>query len=84
MNERDLAEKVCNECAQAIVDEQGGISMGGISLGQEYAQREYRKDNCDPVKIWKVEQALRHWVWAVGYADNGEFQIIMSNYIQNC
>ena len=84
MTERDLAEKVCNECAKAIVDEQGGISMGGISLAEAYAKREYRKGSYDVMQIGLVSQALRHWVSAVGYADNGEFQIVMSNYIQNC
>lgn len=84
MNERDLAEKICNECAKSIVDELGVWALGGLSLGEEYAKRQYRKKDYDVIEVSRREMALRHWVSVVGYGKDGEFQIVMSNYIQNC
>ena len=84
MNEKDLAERICEKYAQRIVDENEGFSLGGISLGEEYAKMMYREGGHDVMQISQHEMALRHWVAAVGYAEVGKFQIIMSNYIQNC
>lgn len=82
--EKMLAERICNQCAKSIVDELGGYTLGGISLGEEYAKRCYREGVHDIIEVSRREMALRHWVSAVGYGNNGEFEIFISNYIQNC
>ena len=84
MTERDLAERLCRECAKSIVDELGGYSIGGITLGEEYAKKAHKEGVKDVLLVSQHKMALRHWVSAVGYGKDGEFQIIMSNYIQNC
>ena len=84
MTERELAERICEKYAKKIVDANDGFSLGGISLGEEYAQMMYREGGHDVMQVSQHEMALRHWVSAVGYGKDGEFQIIMSNYIQNC
>ena len=82
--ERDLAERICKVSAQNIVDQNGGVSMGGITLSEKYAERRYKAGDTDMNDIWECQQALRHWVDAVGYNSDGKFEIVMSNYIQNC
>lgn len=84
MTERDLAQNICRVMAQSIVDDNGGISMGGISLGEAYAQRRYKSGDTDVMDIAECQQALCHWVEAVGYNSDGKFEIIISNHIQNC
>lgn len=84
MTEKELAEKICNECAKSIVDELGTWTMGGASLGEEYARRCYRKGGYDVREVSKRQAALAHWVVSVGYSNDEEFQVIMSDHIQNC
>lgn len=84
MTERDLAEKICNECAKRIVDEQGGYTLGGISLGEEYVKHYYEEGGHDVIEVSRREMALRHWVLAVGYNNDGTFAVVMADSIQNC
>ena len=84
MTEKELAYNICRVMAQSIVDENGGITMGGISFGEAYAQRRHKAGDSDVMDISECQMALRHWVNAVGYGKDGKFQVIMSNYIQNC
>ena len=84
MTERELAYNICRVSAQNIVDANGGISMGGITLGEKYAERRYRAGDSDVMDISECQMALRHWVSAVGYDNDGKFEIEMSDYIQNC
>lgn len=74
MTERELAENICRVHARTLVDEAGGITLGGDWL----AERHYA--------LWKdfdSAQALRHWVEAAGYDKEGNFKYIISNHIQN-
>ena len=41
--EKRLAVSICNMYAKQIVDENGGVTMGGITLGEKYAERRYKK-----------------------------------------
>ena len=84
MTERELAERICEKYAKKIVDANDGFSLGGISLGEEYEKIMYCEGGHDVMEVLRCEMALRHWVSAVGYGKDGKFQIIMSNYIQNC
>ena len=84
MTERELAENICKVCAQAIVDENGGITMGGISFSEKYAERRYKAGVKDMNDVWECQQALRHWVDAVGYRKDGSFEVVMSKHLQNC
>jgi len=81
--ERNLAQSICNVFAQKIVDENDGYSLGGISLGEKLFEKLSRKGGYRLEELSEWQMACRHWVSAVGY-DNGEFQVVLSNYIQNC
>ena len=78
MTEKELAENICRCHARMLVDNAGGITLGGDGLAEEYA------------KIWhgfntfNCEQALRHWVESAGYDGEGNFKYIISNHILNC
>lgn len=84
ITERDYAKRICEVAAQEIVDENGGITMGGIELGEQYANKLYKIGKHSVQDIYKYQQALRHWVDCVGYDSNGEFVIVLSNTIKNC
>lgn len=82
MTERDLAEKISNAYAQKIVDDVfGGVTVGGGQLAEGYFNR-YLTDDFD--EVYRNQMALRHWVSVAGYNVDGTFEVIMSNYIQNC
>lgn len=71
MTERELAENICRVHARTLVDEAAGVTLGGADL----AERHYA--------LWKdhdCAQALRHWVEAAGYDQNGKFKYIISNH----
>lgn len=78
MTERELAENICRCHARTIVDEAGGITLGGADLAERYAAMWHGFDTAD------FEQALRHWVEAAGYDREGKFKYIISNHILNC
>lgn len=84
MTERQLAENICKVAARNLVDDNGGVSMGGISLAEAYAQRHYKAGGYDPKDVDECAAALRHWVEAAGYDENGNFQYIITKAIQNC
>lgn len=84
MTEKELAYNICRVSAQSIVDANGGVSMGGILLSDAYAQRRYNAGDNDVMDISECQMALCHWVSAVGYNNDNKFEIVMSNYIQNC
>ena len=75
MTERQLAENICRVHAQMIVDDAGGITLGGANLADRH------------FAMWKdfeCSQALRHWVASAGYDENGEFEYYISNHILDC
>ena len=78
MTERELAENICRCHAKTIVDEAGGITLGGIAFADRYAAmwHGFNTEDC--------EQALRHLVEAAGYDREGNFKYIISDTIQNC
>lgn len=78
MTERELAENICRCHARTIVDEAGGITLGGAALADRYAAMWHGFKTTD------CEQALRHWVEAAGYDKEGNFKYIISNHILNC
>lgn len=78
MTERELAENICRCHARTLVDEAGGITLGGIALADRYAAMWHGFNTAD------CEQALRHWVEAAGYDREGNFKYIISDTIQNC
>ena len=82
--EKRLAVSICNMYAKQIVDENGGVTMGGITLGEKYAERRYKKGDNDILDISKCQMALRHWVCSVGYEKEDVFHIIISHHILNC
>lgn len=84
MTERELASNICKVSAQNIVDLSGELTLGGIELSSRYAERLYKAGGFDILEISQYSQALRHWVEAVGYNANGEFEIVLSNHIINC
>ena len=84
MTERELAENICKVAARNIVDDNGGSTMGGIELGERYASRLYKAGGFNVMEVEEYQQALRHWVEAVGYNDKGEFEIVLSSHIINC
>ena len=84
MTEKDLARHICNVVASTIVDENGGTTLGGITLSEKYRDRLYKAGGFNPTEVDKCAQALRHWVESVGYDKNGKFTIILSNTKMNC
>ena len=66
------------------MDKNGGITISGATLCEQYAEHLYRKGNDDVMRIEKLTVPLRHWVSAIGYNATGEFQIVMNDSIQNC
>ena len=88
--EKRLAVSICNMYAKQIVDENCGVTMGGITLGEKYAEKRYKKGDSDVLDINKCQMALRHWVYSVGYETVGfyekteVFHIVISNHILNC
>ena len=70
-----LAESICRCHAQTLVDENGGITIGGATLAELH------------FKKWQdgtSAQALRHWVESAGYNERGNFEFVLSNNIMNC
>jgi hypothetical protein len=82
MTERDLAYNICRCMASDIVDANGGVSMGGGSFSEAYANRRYKAGDKNVADIAECAGALRHWVSSVGYDEDGKFEIIMSDYKQ--
>ena len=83
ITERDYAKSICEVVAKEIVDENGGITMGGIELSERYAERLY-KVGTSVEEVYRKQQALRHWVDCVGYNSDEEFVIVLSDTIRNC
>ena len=85
MNEKELANKIANRVAKSIVDECGGITLGGSTLADKYAERCYKECNGEDIMaITFKSMAISHWVACAGYNRKGEFQIIMNKSIKNC
>jgi len=78
MTERELAENICSCHARTIVDEAGGITLGGSALAERYAAMWHGFDTS------ACELALRHWVSAAGYDLEGNFKYIISDHILDC
>lgn len=79
--ERELAKKVCDTFAKEIVDSLGGVTLGGITLAEEYFKK---FGQVDFEESYKRQIAIRHWVQAAGYGVSGEFEVLYSNHINNC
>lgn len=77
-NERELAENICRCHARTIVDEAGGITLGGVGMAEGFAAMWHN------VNTTECELALRHWVESAGYDSEGNFKYIISNHILNC
>lgn len=83
MTERELAQNISNTHAQMIIDDNGGLTMDGSTLGKKYAERLHKAGGFDIKDVTTYEEALRHWVLAAGYGKGGRFTVIMSNHILN-
>lgn len=77
-SERLMAENICMCHAQTIVDNAGGITLGGVALAERYAAMWHN------MNTYSCEVALRHWVESAGYDKEGKFKYIISNHIINC
>ena len=84
MNERQLAENICRVHAQTLVDSLGGATVGGAVLADKYAERLNGAGGYDAAMVAECSMALRHWVLAAGYNDDGSFNYIISTSILNC
>ncbi len=84
MTERQLVENICRVHARSIVDDLGGITVGGITLGEEYAKKLHKAGGMDAREVGEIEMALRHWVDAAGYDKDGKFVYVMASSIRNC
>ena len=84
MEEKRIAYRIARTIAHYFVNANGGITIDGATLCDMYADYLYRKGCDDVMRIEKLTLPLRHWVSAVGYDKDGEFQIVMSDSIQNC
>ena len=82
MEEREYARSLCERFGRRIVDEEGGVTMGGIIFSERYAKLMYRLGKDE--EVTKGQMALRHWVKAVGYDPFDDFVILMSDSILNC
>ena len=83
MTEKELAYNISRIHAQSIVDSNGRGTMNGMTLGKKYAEWLYKAGGYNAMAIADAEMALCHWVSSVGYDQNGKFQIIISEFIQN-
>lgn len=84
MTERELANNICACHAKTLVDEAGGITLGGYGLSEQYANKLYRAGGFDPQMVYECATALKHWVSSAGYDREGNFKYIISNHILNC
>ncbi len=84
MTERDLAMNICNVHARTIVDDNGGVTLGGNTLAEKYAEVYNKAGGYNPQEIESNTQALRHWVESAGYNADGKFEVKISNHIINC
>lgn len=85
MTEKELAAHIANSgIAKRIVDEMGGITIGGATLCDEYMKAMYKSCPNYLTEIERNAMALRHWIAAAGYNKAGDFEVIVSTYIQNC
>lgn len=67
-----------------IVDEMGGITLGGVTIGDKYFEKMICKRPQSFHAIVKESNSLRHWLQAAGYDEKGTFKIVIANTIQNC
>lgn len=84
MTERQLAENVVKCHGRTIVDEMHGVTIGGMTFGEKYAEKLFKGGGFSVEEVGKIEMACRHWVEALGYNDDGSFVYIMANAIRNC
>lgn len=85
MTEKELAKAIAySGMAKRIVDEMGGITIGGATLCDEYMKAMYKSCPNYLMEIERNAMALRHWIAAAGYNKAGDFEVIVSTYIQNC
>ena len=76
MSERDLAKHVAMAQAQSIVDDFGGVSLGGNTIAEKYTE----KWSAGGYDVTEAAEAIRHWVVSAGYDTDGKFKVIMSNF----
>ena len=83
MMERDLALEIAtNGVAKRIVDEMGGVTIGGFTLAEKYMEYMYRSCPNRLIEIENNAMALRHWVASVGYNSiDGDFVVTMNSAI---
>ena len=79
MDEKTLAYNTAKAHAQTIVDEMGGVTLGGATI----ADRFFEKWTAAGHRIGREYDALRHWLMAAGYDNDGRFTIIMSSHFIN-
>lgn len=85
MTERELAKAIASSgMAKRIVDDLGGVTIGGETMAEKYMEMMYKSCPNRLMEIHRNAMALRHWIDAAGYSPNGDFEIIVSNTIQNC
>lgn len=82
MTERQLADNICRVHAKMLVDDNGGITVGGDGLAELYMNAFGVMTGS--LQVYAYADAIRHWVESAGYDDDGKFKYIISNYIQNC
>ncbi len=82
MTEKQLAENIMKVHGQTLVDNNGGVTIGGADLAEKYF--DFFSPMGNTMEIYECATALRHWVASAGYDMNGKFKFTMADYIQNC
>lgn len=78
MTERELAYSLATSAlARKIVNEMGGVTLGGITLSEKYAEHMYGSCPNSIQEIDRGAMAIRHWVWSVGYDKNMRYTVTM-------
>ena len=88
-NERDVADYVCGNHVQAIIDANNGITMGGLTIAEKLVDAWQNIYLPQSMSVIIAADAVRHWVSSAGYNDKGKFVYTLSNHrlwnrVQNC
>ena len=82
MSERELAENTAKAWARLIVDEAGGATLGGKELGEKYFGKMIAAQGYNHRNLYRICDALTHWVDCAGYDKQGNFKIVLSSYFR--
>lgn len=79
-SERDVADYVCKTFVEDIVNENNGLTLGGIAIADKLTEKwntEYVPNN---ISIHVATTAVRNWLVCAGYDNEGRFTYELSNY----